>query len=40
MALQKARPGEIPPDAVRLTEREALEYQFNLLKNWKDQSDV
>lgn len=40
MALQKGKLSEFPEDAVRLTESQALEYQFKLLRNWKETSDV
>lgn len=40
MALQKGNISELPSDAVRLTEKEALEYQLKLLTNWKDKSDM
>lgn len=40
MALQKGNPKDMPSDAVRLTEKDALEYQLKFLKNWKDSSDV
>lgn len=40
MALLKARPSDIPADAVRLTEKEAIEYQAKVLNDWKNLRDV
>lgn len=40
MALMKSKIEEVPKDAVVLTEAEALKYQYKILRNWKNQSDV
>lgn len=40
MALLKARPDDIPADAVILTEKEALIYQTKLLQEWKNTKDM
>jgi hypothetical protein len=40
MALLRKKYGEIPPDAVVLTEEEAFKYQTKILNSWTDQSDV
>ncbi|XP_031332146.1 transmembrane protein 126A isoform X2 [Photinus pyralis] len=40
MALLKAKPENIPEDAVILTREKALQYQLDILKNWKHQSDI
>lgn len=31
---------ELPKDAVLLSENEALEFQFDLIKHWQNQKDV
>lgn len=40
MALRKTTVREIPKDAVRLTEEEAVHYQLEAARNWKPQSEM
>jgi hypothetical protein len=40
MALLRKKYGEIPPDAVVLTEEEAFKYQTKILNSWTEQNDV
>lgn len=40
MALLRAKPHEIPPDAILLSEEDALEYQMKVIRGWKNGSDV
>lgn len=40
MALEKKKLSEIPADAVKLTEKQAMQYHYSILNNWKSESDV
>lgn len=40
MALLLKKKAEIPDDAIILTEDKAIEYQYKIINNWKDQSEV
>lgn len=40
MALSRARPAEIPKDAVMISEDEALTYHWKIISNWEKASDV
>lgn len=40
MALLKKKLTEVPDDAVVLSESEALEYEWKLIRGWKNPSDV
>lgn len=40
MALSKAQVKNIPPDAIVLTEKQALKYQMKLINSWKNPWDV
>lgn len=40
MALEKKKVSEIPSDAVMLTEKQAMQYHYSVLNNWKSVSDV
>lgn len=40
MALLRAKKTAIPSDAVILNEEDALRYQLQILRNWKNTSDV
>ncbi|XP_049300355.1 uncharacterized protein LOC125773542 [Anopheles funestus] len=40
MALLHKKASEIPEDAVRLSEEDAIQYFLNLVKNWENKSEV
>ena len=40
MALSRARPEEIPKDAVRINEEQALSYQWKIISNWETLGEV
>uniref|UniRef100_A0A182VSN3 Transmembrane protein 126A n=1 Tax=Anopheles minimus TaxID=112268 RepID=A0A182VSN3_9DIPT len=40
MALLHKKVSEIPEDAVRLSEEDAIQYFLNLVKNWENKSEV
>lgn len=40
MALQRGKLKDVPPDAVILTEQEAVLHQYKIINDWKDTSDT
>lgn len=40
MALLLKKKTEIPDDAILLTEEQAVQYHYNILDSWKDQTEV
>lgn len=40
MALSRARPDDLPKDAVLITEDQALKYQWKIVTSWDKLGDV